>query len=123
MRAVFVDRCGIDAADACAPMAAALRDGDSLILFPEGTRNLDPERGVQPFKSGIYHLASAFPAVQVVPVHLVNLGRMMPKGHLVPVPMLAGVRFGPPVPRLAGDDKQRFLDRARDALIALVEAA
>ena len=123
MRAVFVDRCGIDAADACAPMEAALREGDSLILFPEGTRNLAPERGIQPFKSGLFHLARAFPAVEVVPVHLVNLGRMMPKGHLVPVPMLAGVRFGPPVARLPGDDKEAFLTRAHQALVALVEGA
>jgi 1-acyl-sn-glycerol-3-phosphate acyltransferase len=115
MRAVFVERCGL-AAEACAPMEDALRSGDSLILFPEGTRNLEPELGVGPFKSGLYHLARTFPEVEVVPVALTNVGRMLPKGHLAPVPLLVGVTFGAPVPLRLDDDKERFLTRARDAL-------
>ena len=120
MRAVFVERCGV-AAEACAPMEEALADGDSLILFPEGTRNQQPERGVLPFKSGLYHLKRRFPHVEVVPVALRNVGRMMPKGTLLPIPLLAGVTFGPPVALLDDDDKDGFLARARDALQVLVD--
>jgi 1-acyl-sn-glycerol-3-phosphate acyltransferase len=117
MRAVFVDRCGL-AAEACAPMEEALRAGDSLIVFPEGTRNRELT-GVGPFKSGLYHLARNFPQVEVVPVGLANVGRMLPKGQLAPVPLLTGVTFGPPVPLLPDDDKTAFLTRARDALLRL----
>ncbi len=118
MNAVFVERCGL-AAEACAPMEEALAAGDSLILFPEGTRNLEPDGVVAPFKSGIYHLKRAFPAVEVVPVALTNVGRMLPKGHLAPVPVRVGVTFGAPVPLKPTDDKVRFLERARDALQCL----
>ncbi|MBN0415727.1 GTPase-activating protein, partial [Pseudomonas aeruginosa] len=40
--------------------------GDSLIIFPEGTRNLDDEVKLLPFKSGIYHLSLAHPDVELV---------------------------------------------------------
>lgn len=119
MRAVFVDRCGV-AAEACEPMERALAAGDSLILFPEGTRSVEPEQGVQPFKSGLFHLAVACPRVQVVPVALANVGRMLPKGTLAPVPIRVGVTFGAPIERWEGEDKPRFLERARGALEQLM---
>lgn len=119
MRAVFVERCGL-AATAARPMEEALRAGDSLILFPEGTRNLEPTEGVAPFKSGIYHLKVAFPHVEVVPVALLNVGRMYPKGALLPVPLRARVVFGAPIPLSPDDDKRRFLRRAHRALGRLV---
>jgi 1-acyl-sn-glycerol-3-phosphate acyltransferase len=119
MNAVFVERCGV-AAEACAPLEEALAAGDSLIFFPEGTRNVDPSRGLAPFKAGLYHLAVAFPTVEIVPVALDDVGRMMPKGVLLPIPILTGVTFGEPVPLLPDDDRDTFLDRARTALAALM---
>jgi 1-acyl-sn-glycerol-3-phosphate acyltransferase len=95
-------------------------DGDaSLILFPEGTRNT--EEGLLPFKSGIYHLATQRPELEFVPVWLDNLKRVMPKGRLLPLPLLCTARFGAPLKLRAGEDKQVFLDRARDALLSLSE--
>ena len=41
------------------PMLDALREGESLIIFPEGTRNPDDE--VNPFKPGLFHLAKTQP--------------------------------------------------------------
>jgi 1-acyl-sn-glycerol-3-phosphate acyltransferase len=99
-------------------MAAALDAGSSLIVFPEGTRNPGPER-LLPFKSGLYHLARSRPHVELVPVWIENLNRVMPKGEFVPVPLLCSVTFGSPQRLSDGEDKTTFLDRARNALLEL----
>ena len=98
-------------------MGAALVAGDSLILFPEGTRNLG--EGLLPFKSGLYHLARAHHEAELVPVWIENLGRVMPKGSVIPVPLLCTLSFGPPLAPIAGESRADFLGRARDALLAL----
>jgi 1-acyl-sn-glycerol-3-phosphate acyltransferase len=105
------------AADALAPLREALEGGYSLILFPEGTRAPRPLPG--PFKSGLYHLAQGFPQVELLPVYLENLHRSMPKGALLPVPLICTVRFGAPFPRIDGEAKDAFLERARAAVAAL----
>jgi len=102
-------------------MADALRANASLILFPEGTRNLGED--LLPFKSGIYHLARAMPQVEFVPVWIENLGRVMPKGALVPVPLLCTLTFGGPLTLQADETRPEFLDRARGALLALAPPA
>lgn len=100
------------------PMLDALAQGDSLIIFPEGTRNLGDEP-LLPFKSGLYHLAKANPQVEVIPVWIANLNRVMPKGRALPLPLLCTLSFGAPLERLADEDKAAFLERARNALLAL----
>ena len=99
-------------------MAAALDDGFSLILFPEGTRNLT-DMPLLPFKSGLYRLALARPGLEMVPVWIANLNRVMPKGELIPVPLICTVAFGAPMTLNPGEDKTAFLERARAALLAL----
>ena len=94
-----------------------MADRYSLILFPEGTRGIGGEPG--PFKSGIFHLSRLRPDVELVPVYLENLNRILPKGEILPVPMLSRLVFGPPLPPDAGEDKPAFLDRARRALLGL----
>jgi len=98
-------------------MADEIGGRHSLIVFPEGTRGVDGQLG--PFKSGLYHLSRARPDVELVPVYLDNLNRILPKGEILPVPMLSRVVFGPPLPARPRDDKAEFLARARDALIQL----
>ena len=107
---------GVDDQDPLEPLADALGNGDSLVIFPEGTRSNKDEP--QPFKSGLYHLAEQFPAVQLVPAWIDNVQRVMPKGEVVPVPILCTVTFGTPLQIQPGEDKRDFLDRARAAVLA-----
>ena len=118
--AVYVSRTRTEDQDPLEPLLDALRNGDSLVIFPEGTRS---HHGLpQPFKSGLYHLAEQFPQVQLIPAWIDNVQRVMPKGEVVPVPILCTVTFGAPLQLQAGEDKRSFLDRARQAVIALQPA-
>ncbi|MET0879424.1 MAG: lysophospholipid acyltransferase family protein [Tardiphaga sp.] len=118
-RAVLIDRNPeTRQQDPIALMANALDAGSSLILFPEGTRNMS-EEPLLPFKSGLFHLANARPQVELVPVWIENLNRVMPKGEFVPIPLLCTVTFGAPLNVRDGEDKDAFLDRARTALLDL----
>jgi 1-acyl-sn-glycerol-3-phosphate acyltransferase len=101
------------------PLRAALREGDSLIIFPEGTRGASATPAK--FRSGLFRLANEFPNVELVPVYLDNLHRSLPKGALLPVPVVCTVRFGAPVTRIDGEEKEVFLERARAAVIQLSE--
>ncbi len=95
--------------------ARALATGASLIIFPEGTRGNGVE--VAPFKSGLYHLCRRRPDVELVPVFLENLHRILPKGEALPVPFIGSVTFGRPIHLAHGEGKDAFLARARRALV------
>lgn len=123
IRAVLIDRSGtMNLGDPIGCMETALHGGDSLILFPEGTRNTTDER-LLPFKSGLYRLACACPEVELVPTWIANVGRVLPKGATIPIPLLCSVSFGQPISRAADESRGAFLTRARTALLALGEAA
>lgn len=116
--AIYVERSGTEAGgDPLEPLKQALASGDSIIVFPEGTRGSTGEP--QPFKSGLYNLATQFPQVVLVPAWIDNVQRVMPKGEVVPVPVLCSVTFGAPVQVEPGEERRAFLDRAREAVIAL----
>jgi 1-acyl-sn-glycerol-3-phosphate acyltransferase len=99
-------------------MVEALDENASLIVFPEGTRN-STNQPLLPFKSGLFHLANARPSVDLVPVWIANLNRVMPKGEFVPIPLICTVTFGAPVHVEVGETKDDFLARASAALLAL----
>ena len=99
-------------------MTQALLAGDSLIMFPEGTRNTGDDV-LLPLKSGLFHLARACPQVRLVPVWIENLKRVLPKGSLVPIPLACSVRYGTPLVLEDGEEKALFMARARAAMLAL----
>lgn len=124
-RAVLIDRGGPSASgDRNARITAArgnvertanaLGVDQSLIIFPEGTRGEGPDVG--PFKSGLYHLCRLRPDVELVPVYLENLNRILPKGEVLPVPLAGSITFGRPLRLTPGEGKDAFLARARGAL-------
>jgi 1-acyl-sn-glycerol-3-phosphate acyltransferase len=118
-RGVLVDRHREhEHSDPLAPIVDALDAGDSLIMFPEGTRNMG-ELPLQAFKSGIYRLALARPAVEIVPVWIRNLNRVMPRGRMVPLPLLCTLSFGEPLYLAPGEEKEAFLARASEAVLGL----
>ncbi|RLJ36979.1 1-acyl-sn-glycerol-3-phosphate acyltransferase [Acidovorax sp. 106] len=112
-------RAALPEGDPLTPLVRALESGDSIVIFPEGTRGHGDEP--QPFKSGLFKLAQMFPNVVLVPAWINNVQRVMPKGEVVPVPILCSVTFGAPIALESGEERRPFLDRARRAVMALRE--
>jgi 1-acyl-sn-glycerol-3-phosphate acyltransferase len=98
-------------------LAEAMGEEESLILFPEGTRGTG--ESVAPFRSGLYHLAKSKPDAELLPVHLENLNRILPKGEVLPVPLMSMLTFGAPLQVRENESKEEFLERARAAVCAL----
>jgi 1-acyl-sn-glycerol-3-phosphate acyltransferase len=101
-------------------MLREIGDRYSLIVFPEGHRNTTTD--VDEFKSGLYYLAKKRPDLELVPVHIDNLNRVLPRGEFLPVPLLSCITFGPPIWLEAAEPKTQFLHRAREAVLRLRES-
>ncbi len=100
-------------------MIRAIGDRYSLIVFPEGSRSGGQEIGE--FKSGLYYLCKRRPDLEMIPVHIDNMNRILPRGEVLPVPLLTCISFGPPIWLEAGEPKIHFLERARQAVRRLKE--
>ena len=107
--------------DPLQPIKDVLKQGYSIIFFPEGTRNLEDDVELLPFKSGLYNLHREFPDIDIIPVWISNLKRVMPKGALVPLPLLSTIIFGSPLEQHMEMDKKEFLDYAQQQLLKLKE--
>jgi 1-acyl-sn-glycerol-3-phosphate acyltransferase len=113
--AILIDRENIKVHQS--PVDSMLREiGEqySLIVFPEGGRNTQAEVGE--FKSGLYYLAKKRPDLELVPVHIDNLNRVLPRGEFLPVPLLSCITFGAPMWLERGEPKGQFLERSREAV-------
>ena len=120
-RAVLIERVSVSLRNNPLDIALeAMGDRYSLIIFPEGTRGAGDE--ISPFKSGLYHLARKRPDVELVPAYLENLNRILPKGEVLPVPLLSSVTFGPPIRLLEKEPRDAFLARAQEAVLTLRDA-
>ena len=89
----------------------------SLIVFPEGRRNVEEE--MQEFKSGLYYLSKKRPDLELMPVYIDNLNRVLPRGEFLPVPLLSCITVGPPIWLEPNEHKADFLERARQAVLRL----
>lgn len=96
----------------------AMDEGASLIIFPEGNRNMGPDP-LLPFKAGLYNMGKARPDVELVPTWVANLTSIMPKGEVIPLPLICTVTFGAPIHVREGESKDDFLARASAALLEL----
>ncbi len=117
-RAVLIDRRREVNDDPMAKILAAMESGDSLIIFPEGNRNMGPDP-LLPFKAGLYNMGKAFPEVDLVPTWVANLNSIMPKGEVIPLPLICTVTFGTPLHIGEDESKDDFLARASAALADL----
>jgi 1-acyl-sn-glycerol-3-phosphate acyltransferase len=118
--AILIDRTDIKVHQS--PVDLMLREAGtnfSLIVFPEGSRSVTGEVGE--FKSGLYYLAKTRPDIELIPVHIDNLNRVLPRGEFLPVPLLSCISFGPPLWLERDEAKLDFLARARRAVLSLKE--
>ena len=101
-------------------MLREIGETHSLIVFPEGGRSPDAE--MQDFKSGLYYLSKKRPDLELIPVFMENLNRVLPRGEFIPVPLLCSIKFGPPIWLEHKEPKTVFLERAREAVRQLKDA-
>jgi len=100
-------------------MVDEIKDIYSIVMFPEGGRSHGETIGE--FKSGLYYLCKKRPDLELIPVYLDNMNRILPRGKTLPVPMLSRVVFGPPLWLEQGETKDNFLTRCRLAVLNLKE--
>ena len=99
-------------------MQLAINEGSSLIVFPEGRRN-ETDETLLPLKPGIFHLARSQGDIDFVPVWIDNLSGVMPRGEVIPVPLICTLTFGEAFQIGPIDTKEDFMERARSALLDL----
>jgi 1-acyl-sn-glycerol-3-phosphate acyltransferase len=98
-------------------MQQAIEAGDSLLIFPEGTRGSGEKMGE--FRSGVAHLLEKVPGLQVVPAYLINMGRSLPKGEFIPVPFFCEIRIG--APRGMSGTRQEITRTLETAVLELAD--
>ena len=98
--------------------AKRVASGLSVVIFPEGTRQ--PEGKVARFKRGGVNLAHAA-GVPVVPVAILNSGRLLPRGSWHADPGVIRVRIGKPFDPGDFAEPRALADAIRDAVIAMIE--
>ena len=97
-------------------MISELENGNSLILFPEGTRG-NPEE-LQPFKRGIGLVLCKKPEVPYIPAFLSGMGKNLPKGNTIIVPFNSSIKFGNPK-LISTDDSKEIIQQIESDILEL----
>ena len=93
---IFIDRKNRQKAiEAMKPAVDALKNGTSIVIFPEGTRSKSYQLG--PFKKGAFHLAMQA-GVPIIPMVLKNAHDVLPRGAALMKPSVVNVCILPPIP-------------------------
>ena len=117
-RCVLLDRRNPSRAlEALQEAAKLLKSGDSILIFPEGTRGNGEKIGR--FHSGLHHLLRLAPEIPLVPLYLGGLARALPKGEFLPAPNMGKIVFGPELHWKSEESREDFLDRCHQALLKL----
>ena len=96
----------------------ALRAGETIIIYPEGTRGED--NSIKEFKSGVAHIAAMNPDVPVVPFYINGPDRILPKGAFLFVPFIADVYVAEGV-KYDGTPTKVFTERIKNIVTTLKE--
>jgi 1-acyl-sn-glycerol-3-phosphate acyltransferase len=119
-RFIFIDRKnGVAARRSIDEAGRRIHDGDSVVIFPEGTRTRDGTLG--PFKKGGFHLAVKA-GVPIVPVALRGTRELMPRGSLLLRSGTITAVIGEPIPTqgLSEEERANLNDRVRSAVEAML---
>lgn len=95
------------------PVHQALEAGESIILFPEGSRGEAEQMGK--FKSGVAHLAKMAPSIPVLPIYLGGAGKVLPKGEALLVPFIIDVYINEPM-MIGEEDTHTFTERLEQVI-------
>lgn len=75
-----------------ADVEKVIENGESVIIFPEGTRTTD--YNMHEFKQGIGILATRFPNIPIIPVYINGADKILPKNEFIPVPHIIEMIIG-----------------------------
>lgn len=102
---ISLDRQGTrETVEAMNQAAQKIREGMSVVIFPEGSRS--PDGAIQPFKKGGFTLAMKS-KVPIVPISIAGSREIMPKDRLTACPGEIRIRIGEPIETAAYSMKDR----------------
>ncbi|UTW64129.1 1-acyl-sn-glycerol-3-phosphate acyltransferase [bacterium SCSIO 12741] len=101
-------------------MTDALDQGDSLLLFPEGTHG-KPEK-MEPFKPGIGRLLTLRPDIPFIPIFIENASMVLPDGSKLPVPHQFSIRLGE-AQLVQSTEVPEVVEEVQNAVMALKKAS
>jgi 1-acyl-sn-glycerol-3-phosphate acyltransferase len=104
------------AAESIIEAGRKIREGTSVVIFPEGTRS--PDGSLQPFKPGGFSIALAA-GVPIIPIGIYGSKDIITKGSLRVNRGMIGIAVGKPIPvsSYKRKEKKRLMEKVREAIV------